>query len=85
MKIQPVGISDRFEQYNEKEQILEGVSAHMIESAYGGLMNYNELIAWVEEVTALLRPSTYSSSEQVDGRLLLHFLRLKILRIRMIL
>ena len=48
----------------------------MIESAYGGLMNYNELIAWVEEATALLRPSTYSSSEQVDGRLLLHFLRL---------
>ena len=39
MKIYPVGISDRFEQYNEKEQILEGVSAHMIESAYGGLMN----------------------------------------------
>ena len=41
---------------------------------------------WLKRmVTALLRPSTYSSSEQVDGRLLLHFLRLKIPRIRMIL
>ena len=32
----------------------EGVSAHMIESAYGGLMNYNELIAWAEEATAYI-------------------------------
>ena len=38
----------------EKEQILEGVSAHMIESAYGGIMNYSELIAWAEEATAYI-------------------------------
>ncbi len=35
----------------EKEQILEGVSAYPIESVRNGILNYETLIAWAEEVT----------------------------------
>lgn len=47
-------IAEQWSYVYEKEQISEGVSVHMIESAYGGLMNYNELIAWAEEATAYI-------------------------------
>ena len=54
----------------EKEQILEGVSAYPIESVRNGILNYETLIAWAEEVTKYTDEHYSGECYQEEGQTL---------------
>ena len=54
----------------EKEKILEGVSAYPIESVRNGILNYETLIAWAEEVTKYIDEHYSGECYQEEGQTL---------------